>query len=213
MKLKKTHRLHSSDQRLYQLSVPVIGLTGGIASGKTTASRLLEKAGFAVINADQLVKDVYALPETQSFISKKYPEVIVNDQISFPDLRKKVFTDKKVKNEVENFIYQRLPEAFKSALSKFNKPEIIVYDVPLLFEKNMQDFFDVTVLIYAPRDIQKIRLMSRDGNTEEMAINIMNQQIDIEEKKEKAQYVVDNTRTEAELQSGLDDFLKQISES
>lgn len=213
MKLKKTHRLHSSDQRLYQLSVPVIGLTGGIASGKTTVSRLLSERGFAIINADHLVKDVYSLPETQAFVLKRFPDVIENGVISFPLLRKKVFTDKKVKNEIENFIYQRLPDAFKSAFDKLNKPDVVIYDIPLLFEKNMQDFFDVNVLVYAPRSTQLARLMSRDGLSEELAETILKQQMDMEEKKDKAQYIIDNSRTEALLQLEIDHFLREISDS
>jgi dephospho-CoA kinase len=209
MKLKTKNRLHSSDQRLYQIRVPVIGLTGGIASGKSTVSRMLRERGFDVLDADHLVKDVYALPETLEFIQKRHPEVIQDGKIVFPLLREKVFKDKKVKLEIENFIYQRLPDAFQAVYKKLNSPQVVIYDVPLLFEKNMEGMFDVTVLVYAPRSIQQARLMTRDGHAEAMANSILDQQMDIEEKKEKAEFVIDNSRTEAELVVGIDAFLHQ----
>lgn len=209
MKLKTKNRLHSSDQRLYQIRVPVIGLTGGIASGKSTVSRMLKERGFEIIDADQLVKDVYAIPETFEFIQKKHPEVIQDGKILFPLLREKVFKDKKVKLEIENFIYQRLPDAFLAAYRKLNSPQVVIYDVPLLFEKNMESMFDVTVLVYAPRKIQHARLMGRDGHQEAMADSILNQQMDIEDKKLKAEFVIDNSGTETELVKGINEFLHQ----
>lgn len=213
MKLKTKYRLHSSDQRLYQIRVPVIGLTGGIASGKSTVSRMLEARGFAVINADHLVKDVYATQEALDFISKKHSDVMQDGKIMFPLLREKVFKDKKVKLEIENFIYQRLPDAFLAAYRKLNSPQVVIYDVPLLFEKNMEPMFDVTVLVYAPRKIQQARLMTRDGHEEAMATTILDQQLDIEDKKLKAEFVIDNSRTEVELAEGIDEFLHQYFEN
>jgi dephospho-CoA kinase len=213
MKLKTKYRLHSSDQRLYQIRVPIIGLTGGIASGKSTVSRMLEARGFAVINADHLVKDVYDTQEALEFITKKHADVIQDGKIVFPLLREKFFKDKKVKLEIENFIYQRLPDAFLAAYRKLNSPQVVIYDVPLLFEKNMEAMFDVTVLVYASRKIQQARLMTRDGHEEAMAKTILDQQLDIEDKKLKAEFVIDNSRTEAELAEGINEFLHQYFEN
>lgn len=209
MKLKTKYQRLTPLERLYQLNVPVIGLTGGIASGKTTVSKMLHQAGIPVINADHLVKDVYALPETKEFITKEFPEVIRDGEIQFPLLRERVFSNQDVKAQVESFIYQRLPKAFKEAFARLRDPQVVIYDVPLLFEKGMQDLFDLTVLVYAPRSIQRARLMTRDGHLEEMANNILNQQLDIEDKKLKADFVIDNSRTEAELTEEVKQFLRQ----
>jgi dephospho-CoA kinase len=76
----------------------------------------------------------------------------------------------------------------------------------------MQGYFDLTVLVYAPRKIQRARLMNRDGHLEEMANNILDQQMDIEEKKLKADFVIDNSQTEAELTEEVNQFLRQITE-
>lgn len=212
MKLKS--QFHKTDKatRLHRTDVPVIGLTGGIASGKSTVSRLLREKGFAVIDADKLVKDIYATQEALDFIRTNHPEAIQNDQIIFPVLREKVFKNASVKTQIEDFIYQRLPQAFMDALKKLSHPEFVIYDVPLLFEKKMASLFDVNVLVYAPRKVQKARLITRDGHEEALADKILDQQMDIEEKKIKAQFVIDNSRTETELAEGIKEFLRQYFE-
>jgi dephospho-CoA kinase len=200
----------SKNQRLYQLDVPVIGLTGGIATGKTTVSQKLQEKGFAVINADHLVKDIYALPETFEFIRSEFPDVIKNEQIQFPLLRQFVFANSENKVKIENFIYARLAQAFNAAFKKFDHPQMIIYDVPLLFEKNLQPLFDMTVLVYAPREIQQTRLMKRDNVLEEMAETMLNSQMDIEEKKAKADFIIDNSKSESELAEEINRLLHKL---
>lgn len=212
MKLKAKYQKLSPQERLYQLRVPLIGLTGGIASGKSTVGKMLQQKGLALINADLLVKDIYSLPETFDFIADNYPDVIKNDTIQFPLLREKVFSDLSVKSQIEAFIYQRLPAAFMRAYQQLKDPQLVVYDVPLLFEKKLEPFFDVKVLVYSPRKVQRARLMLRDGHLESMADNILNQQMDIEEKKLKADFIIDNSQTEAELTEEINQLLRQICE-
>lgn len=210
MKLKNEFIRLVPDRRLYKLNIPVIGLTGGIASGKSTVSQMLKDKGLAVVDADRLVKEIYALPETQAFIQKEFPEVIQAGTIQFHLLRQRFFSDTRVKATVENFIYQRLPQTFQKAFEKFNQPQILIYDVPLLFERDMQGYFDLTVLVYAPQDRQRERLIKRDQQTPEMADSILNQQMNIEEKKLKADFVIDNSKSVAELTKEVENFLRQI---
>jgi dephospho-CoA kinase len=82
--------------------------------------------------------------------------------------------------------------------------------VPLLFERGMEEFFDVTVLVYAPRKIQRARLMKRDGLLEDMADRILDQQMDIELKRSKSDLVIDNSHTEEELRLEVQQFLRTI---
>ena len=210
--MKKNEDLNrlSKDQRLYQLDVPVIGLTGGIASGKTTVSHKLQEMGFSVINADHLVKDIYAMPETLEFVRSEFPDVIKNEQIQFPLLRQFVFANVDNKVKIENFIYARLAQAFKAAFDKLDHPKMIIYDVPLLFEKKLQHLFDMTVLVYAPREIQRTRLMKRDNVLEEMADTMLNSQMDIEEKKLKADFIIDNSKSALELAEEINRLLHKL---
>lgn len=209
MKLKNHLIKLSADKRLYQLRVPIIGLTGGIASGKSTVSQALKAKGLAVIDADQLVKSIYSTQEALSFVSLNFPEATENGQINFKTLRQKVFLSSEAKKLVEEFIYKRLPAAFLSAFHSFKDPECVIYDVPLLFEKGLESLVDTSVLVYAPRKTQQERLMGRDGHLEVMANNILDQQMDIEEKKKKTEFIIDNSQTLKELAENIEEFLRQ----
>ncbi len=212
MKLKPNIKTLVPKERLHQLSIPIIGLTGGIASGKSTVSKHLEEMGLPLISADQLVKAIYRWDESLEFVKKEFPDAIEKGQIQFSVLRQKVFKDKWVKEKVETFIYQRLPKAFNEALLKFNKPQLVVYDVPLLFERNLEHLFDLKVLVYAPRDIQFNRLIKRDAINGELANSILDQQMDIELKKSKADFIIDNSKDEKNLAEEVQNLLRQILE-
>ena len=198
--------------RLYNLDVPVIGLTGGISTGKSTVAKMLIDKGLPLINADLLVKEIYKKPETIEFISSRYPECVNGKEINFPLLREKFFRDQRTKEVIEKFIYKGLPEAFMKAFDKLGKIDVLIYDIPLLFEKRMETTVDTTVVVYAPPKIQRSRLMIRDGHMENQAQNIMDQQIPIDQKKGRADFVVDNSGTLAELTAEVDQLLRQILE-
>jgi len=209
MKLKSQWVKLTAANRLHHLNVPVIGLTGGIATGKSTVAKILAEKGLPVINADHLVKDIYAKPETKEFVRTNYLHVMNGTEIDFRKLRELVFSAPIVKEEVEAFIYARMPEAFDGAYSKLGRPELVIYDVPLLFEKHLDTVVDMKVLVYAPAKIQKARLMERDGHEEAMAMTIMGSQMDIEEKREKSDVLIDNSGTLTELAEEVNQFLRQ----
>jgi dephospho-CoA kinase len=210
MKLKKEYERLTPEQRLYHSAVPIIGLTGGIASGKTTVSRLLEAKGFTVVSADQLVKNIYKWPESIHFIKTNFPECMMNEEIDFKRLREKVFQDENTKKLIEIFIYQRLPQAFHDELQLKSNPEVIIYDVPLLFERGMEKVFDLVLLVYTPRSIQLERLKARDHISTELAEKMLSQQMDIEAKKSKSDLVINNMKTEKELVQETEMFLNQF---
>ncbi len=212
MKLRAEWKKLTPEVRLHTLGVPIIGLTGGIATGKSTVAELLIKRGLPVINADHLVKGIYAKEDTKDFIRRNYPDVILADEIDFKKLREKVFTDPQVKEEIETHIYARLKNAFSEAYRKLGEPEFVVYDVPLLFEKKLDSVVDMKVLVYAPESIQRKRLMSRDGHEETIARTIMASQLNIEDKKSRADFVIDNSSTLTELAREVDNFLRQIKD-
>lgn len=212
MRLKQELIKLSPEQRLYQLQVPIIGLTGGISTGKTTVSTILGQKGLAIINADSLVKEIYSWPETIQFMQGHFPDVMEEGKILFPILRERIFSHPASKDLVERFIYQRLPTAFKKAYDKLSSPQFVIYDVPLLFEKGLQSMVDVSTLVYIPRELQKDRLIKRDKISSELAESILHQQMDIESKKTKSQFIIDNTKSEQDLIKEVESFLNKILE-
>jgi dephospho-CoA kinase len=181
--------------RLYSCDFPIVALTGGIASGKSTVAKFLKEQGVAVISADELIKDIYRWPLTKIWLTALAPDVLENGEVLFAKLREKVFQDAALKVEVENFLYARLPQAFQDRLKSLGNVSWLVYEIPLLFERQMQDLFDVVVVSWVPVEIQKQRLLSRDPlTTASTADAILGAQLSLDEKKKKADLVFDNTR-------------------
>lgn len=208
MKLKDEYIKLNPEQRLYHLQQPLIALTGGIASGKSSVAKIFADQGLKIINADELVKKIYSSTDAIEFINQCAPDVVDNNIINFPELRKKVFSEPALKETIETFIYKRLPEAFKSQVTP--QDEVIIYDVPLLFERKLEKFFDLILVVYSPRDLQLQRLMKRDQNSLDLAEKIIDQQIDIEEKRRKADFVIDNSKDREELVLQSKQLLKTL---
>lgn len=212
MTLKQKFVRLKPQERLYHFDKPIVALTGGIATGKSTVTKLLEKKGLVIIDADQLVKTIYQLDESRKFIQHQFPEAWVDGAIDFKKLRELVFSDASIKMKVEHFIYERLPAAFKEASLKVSGQDFYIYDVPLLFERNLHSKVDLTVLTYAPRELQLARLKERDKTEEDIANKILDQQMSIEDKKSKSDVVLENTGSKQELAAEVDNLLLQILE-
>lgn len=209
-KLKEKYIKLNQASRLYNYERPIVAITGGIATGKSSVTKLLEAKGFKIIDADQLVKSIYATQEAKDFIKSNYPEAWVNNEIDFKGLRTLVFQNPKIKENVESFIYQRLPRAFQEATTKVTGQDFYIYDVPLLFERKLDSKVDLTIVVYSPKEVQLERIIARDGSSAEIANKILDQQMDIEEKKKKADVVIDNSKGLTELAAEVDKFLLLI---
>lgn len=212
MKLKSKYIKLNKNNRLYGLDIPVIALTGSIATGKSTAIKLLKEKNIPFLDADQLVKLVYQKEAAIKHIQDHYPEVFEAGQIQFRKLREIFFSNPKVKTKIENLIYTYLPRVFKEELSKLGNPSFVVYDIPLLFEKNLESKFDLNLLVYTTPDIQVERLMQRDQHTREEALNIIGHQLSIEEKKKRADFVIENTRDLSFLENQVHQLIHQLLE-
>ena len=213
-KLKSLHINKTSNERLYKSITPIIGLTGSIATGKSTVTDILKAKGLQIIDADKLVKSIYSKKETLIFFETNYPQVIQQNEILFPKLRELFFSDQEVKKNVENFIYTHLPQAFDEAKSKLDLScaDFIIYDVPLLFEKSLEGFLDKTITVYCPESIQIERLLSRDKIDKELAQKIIKSQISIEVKAQKSDFIIDNSKDISHLESNVLKLLKLLTE-
>lgn len=209
-KLKSKWITKSSVDRLYQIPVPIIGLTGGIATGKSTVAELLRQQGFPIIDADRLVKNVYATDEAVQFIQTHFASAVIDKKIDFKKLRAEVFSDPKKQEQIEQFIYSKLPEEFVKAYHAFNDPAFVIYDVPLLFEKKLDQKIDVSVCVYSPRTFQLDRLMKRDSIDTELANKILGKQMDIEDKKKLSDLFIENVKGQLELDLNVQNILLEL---
>lgn len=209
-KLKNKFITKSPQSRLYNIPIPIIGLTGGIATGKSTVAQVLKEKGHCIIDADALVKSIYSLDSSLQYIKEQFPEAIEANNIHFKKLREIIFSSPIHQETIEKFIYGQMPNAFLNAFSLFNKPTFVIYDVPLLFEKQLDLKVDLSVCVYAPKETQLLRLMSRDHIESDLAHNILNKQMDIEIKKKQSNFIIQNTGDKNELFNNVQHFLDTI---
>ncbi|MBD63659.1 MAG: dephospho-CoA kinase [Halobacteriovoraceae bacterium] len=212
--LNNIHIRLSPEQRLHRCNVPIIGLTGGIATGKSTVAQYLRSRGLNLIDADALIKNIYQLPSTLKFLSQRVPEVIEQQVVNFKLLREKFFTDKDLQKDLETLLYNELPAMFQRELSRqdWKRADFLIYDIPLLFEKNLAHQFDLSVLVYAPQNIQIERVIARDQCSPEVAQKVISHQLPINQKKEMSDYVISNESSKQDLYSSIDKFIKYLCE-
>ena len=186
-----------------------IALTGSIASGKSTVCSLLKLQGFAVIDADS---EVHKILEKESLnIANLFgDEYLKAGKVDRKKLGNLIFNNEKSKKRLEEFILPLVKiEITKQSqkLEKYKFPYII--DIPLFFETKNYDIKDV-VVIYTPQDIIIKRLIQREGLSEKEAKDRLNLQIDIETKKNMANFVIDNSKNLKHLQNEVDKFAERI---
>ncbi|MEA1995569.1 MAG: dephospho-CoA kinase [Campylobacterota bacterium] len=185
-----------------------VGLTGGIASGKTTARKMFEKLGAYTLDADALSHKALCQEDVYQKLLKHFGSDILNKNIEVD--RKKlgriVINDRKELKFLESVVHPKIAEmrdAFIENVKKKDKDAVIIYDVPLLYEKKMENMFDTIIVVYVDRKTQIKRIMERNKVSEEGAEKRLKLQMDIEEKKKKTQIIIDNRGT-------LHDTFKQV---
>ncbi|MEI8347585.1 MAG: dephospho-CoA kinase [Pseudomonadota bacterium] len=211
-KLKQKCVRLSAQERLYQLSIPIIGLTGGIASGKSLTADFFRGQGLTIISADMLIKNIYQTTEAIEYLRREIPTAMdeAGSKINFSKLREIFFNDSFIRQKLEGFLYLRLPGAFHQELQQYPGQNVVIYDVPLLFEKNLQNGVDQTLCVYWSRAEQQKRLQQRDGTNVELINKILSCQWDIEEKKKLANWVIDNTGSKEDLKKECQKVFKTL---
>lgn len=187
---------------MIQNKVKIIGLTGGIGTGKSTVSKIIKDRGFPVIDADLIAREVVNIGETAYFeIVESFGKQILNDDGSID--RKKlgniVFGDVNSRLNLNNIVHPQITKKIKEEIllySSFNN--IIFLDIPLLIEEleNFNKsgiFFDEIWLVYADEKTQLNRVIERDNTDSESAVSRIKSQMPISEKLKYADIIIDNT--------------------
>ena len=183
----------------------VIGLTGGIASGKSTVARLLADHGIPVIDADQLARDA-VLPGTAAFkqIAVSFGERVLTSTgvLDRTALAEIVFTDPGARRKLEQILHPAIKSLAEKRLAEMQMmaEPVVVYMAPLLIEAGASERVDEIWVVYVDRETQLQRLMSRDGISREGAEQRLAAQLSMEEKASYGRIVIDNRGTPAMLE-------------
>lgn len=194
-----------------------IGLTGGISSGKSTITSWFLEKGIIVLDADQIVRQLQK-PGSQLLYDLAHefgPSVILeNGELARDVLGSIIFHDEAAKQKLNAMIHplvkQKLVEGIEQA--KARGEQLVVLDVPLLFESGVESLVDRTLVVYVPREIQVKRLMKRDQIDESYALAKINSQMSLEKKRDLADYVLNNEYSMRELRTQFEQMFEMLWE-
>lgn len=204
----------------------VIGLTGGIGTGKSTVSQILRNKGFSVIDLDVISHKVIEFPSVVEKIVKNFgKEVLENNEnnndgnrtVSREKLGKIIFSNREKRFTLNSIMHPEILRIMqkkilecKSKNEKENK--IIFVEIQLLFEVQWEKEFDYILLVAAKRDIQVRRVLERDKRSEKEAWDIINSQMSLDEKRGKSDFVIENDGNIDDLNRKVDKFLKILEQ-
>lgn len=195
-----------------------IGLTGGIGSGKSTVSFMLKEAGFNIIDADVIARDVLV----------KYPEILERVKVEFGsgffdwrgDFRRKefgnhIFRFPKQRKKYEEIILPYIKREIYENIDKLEKKnaDFVIVDAPTLIENDLHKDMDYVILVWVDKNTQIQRVKSRDTLSKDEAINRINAQMPLDRKKDFSNIVIENNDTLAKTKEQVDlliEFLKSI---
>ncbi|CAL28200.1 dephospho-CoA kinase [Staphylococcus carnosus] len=189
----------------------VIGLTGGIGTGKSTVSNLLEVHGFKIVDADVASREaVEKGSEGLQQIKQVFGDKAIdqNGEMDRKYIGEIVFNDAKKRKELNQIVHPIVREIMDEQKEQYlSEGYNVIMDIPLLFENNLQDTVDETWLVYASESIQVERLMERNDLSQEEAKARVYSQISIDKKRRMADHVIDNRGTLLELKQNLEQLL------
>ena len=195
----------------------LLGVTGGIGSGKSTVARMLTEKGVPTVDFDILAREV-VLPGKKAFkdiVDYFGTQVLADDgTLDRKRLSKIVFGDGDERKKLESFTHPPIYEAYSARINEISNDHpggVIQVVIPLLVEANLQHLFDRLLVVYVPREIQLKRLVRRDKITDEEASQIMKSQIPLDEKIKLADFVVDNSSTLDETREQVEEIWKVLN--
>jgi dephospho-CoA kinase len=194
----------------------MIGLTGGIGSGKSVVARMFEDEGAYVIDLDELARRVVEpdKPAWRDLVAYFGTGILNPDRtVNRPALAQIVFSDPKSRRALEEFTHPRIFEEQDTLLEAIKDQDpwsVVVIEFPLLFELSFQKKFDKVILVYVSRDGQIRRARERDGFSEEEVEKRIRAQISLEEKRLLSDYIIDNEGSLANTRNQVREVMREL---
>ena len=193
----------------------IVGITGGIGSGKTTFSNYLKKLGFVVHESDTVVSEIYNNPKKQflSFIKEKISEDATNhNKINKAEIANVIFSNNKIKKLLERRIHKEVQISREAFIKKYTKKKkkIIFADIPLLFENKLEKSFDSVICIISSKKNRTKRVLKNKKFTKENLNKIFKAQTTDKERKKRSQIIINNNKTKKDFIFGVEKVLTRL---
>lgn len=196
----------------------IIGLTGGIACGKSTVSRMLAERDARIIDADLIAREVVRPgEEAWSLVVERFGRdiLLANDELDRAKLGSLVFSDEQARLDLNAIVHPAIRGRMRQLTKEAQEEGIalIVLDIPLLYESKLEYMVEKVVVVYCTVNLQLERLMKRNGFDEEEARRRIASQMSIEDKRLRADYVIDNSGTLTETEQQVDELVGRLLNS
>ena len=195
----------------------VIGLTGGIGTGKSTVSQILKEKKFPVIDLDIISHEVIKFPKVVEKIVENFGKEVLeynnigNWIVSREKLGRFIFGNREKRLILNSVMHPEILRIMREKILECKKENKIIFvEIQLLFEVQWEKEFDYILLVSAEKETQIKRILSRDNRSKEEALSIINSQMSLDEKKKRSDYVIENDGNIQDLEKKVDDFLKKI---
>ena len=187
----------------------VIGITGGIGSGKTTLCKHLEKIGYPVHDSDKYVSSIYKNPNRAflSFLKKNISkEVVKNYKINKKKVANIIFNKDESRKKLEKYIHKEVKKSRKNFIKKNRKKNIsaIFIDIPLLLENNLEKSFDTVVCVISKKKLRTERVLKSKKFTKQILKKIFKSQTSDKNRRSRAQIIINNNKTKKDFISSAE---------
>ncbi len=189
----------------------ILGLTGSIGMGKSTTAKLFSDAGVPVYDADATVHLIYE-GEAAPAIEAAFPGTVVNGKVDRTLLSPKVVHDAEAMKRLESIVHPMLRAHHQKFLDDAERSgaPVAVVDIPLLYETGGEKRVDAVVVVTTAPDVQRERILARDGMTPEKLDAILAKQLPDEEKRKRADFVVDTSHGLEPVRARIHEILEQV---
>ena len=188
----------------------VMGITGGIATGKSVVTDYLKKQGYQVIDADVITHQLLKTPKVIAMIKDAFGDVVVtNNQINRAALANLIFDNEELRQRLNKIIHPLVKEKIKAQIATSNQKQIFV-DVPLLFEASFEDLCDEVITVYTDPATNVKRLKERDHIDQAYAEKKIASQLSLDEKCRKSNYIIDNSSDLCYTYNQIDEIIKTL---
>lgn len=193
----------------------LVGLTGGIASGKSTVAKILQSLGAAIVNADDLAREVVEPGHEawQEIVASFGAGVLQSDQnLDRQKLRTLIFNQPEARKRLESIIHPRVRALAEERIRQYAAAgyPVVIYEVPLLFEGNLQEWLRPVILVACDVETQTVRLQKRDHLTAADAEKHIAAQMSLNDKRRLADYVIENNGSLEDLERQTRQILEQL---
>ena len=193
----------------------LVGITGGIGSGKTTFSNHLKKLGYVVHESDMVVSEIYKKPKKQflSFIKEKISQdAVIHNKINKVEIANVIFSNNTIKKLLEKRIHKEVQRSREDFIKKYTKKKkkLIFADIPLLFENKLEKSFDSVICIISSKKNRIKRVLRNKKFTKENLDKIFKAQTTDKERKKRSQIIINNNKTKKDFIFSIEKVLTSL---